>query len=333
DLISKLVKLDYHNIEELDFHKYTGNLVFLVNNIDKIEKTIKKLAQQLAEKNRWHLAQVQHHYAHAAALMAEHNVDDIVCICCDGYGYGEDGGAWGGEILFCRQEEFGFKRLSHLEEQPLVGGDLATRFPMRVAAGILHGKTEAKEWLLENSKHLPHGRKEAETILNQLEKGIGLFKTTSCGRILDAAAAILGVCYERTYEGEPAMKLESTALQGKRVLKQKPKIKNNIIDTTEILIEAFEKRNKHSVADLAYSIHIYLAEGLAELAVDHASANNVKTLGFSGGAACNQILTTAIRRKVEAAGLRFLVHKAIPPGDGGVSFGQAVAVGFSSIEP
>ncbi|MBS7632488.1 carbamoyltransferase HypF [Candidatus Bathyarchaeota archaeon] len=332
---------DVENVETRSFlENATSHLIHLTNS--KIESVAcdlhpkfitTKLAQQLAEKNRWHLVQVQHHHAHAAALMAEHNVDDIVCVCCDGYGYGADGEAWGGEILFCRQEEFSFKRLSRLEEQPLVGGDLATRFPIRIAAGALYGKTEVKEWLLENSKHLPHGRKEAETILNQLEKETGLFKTTSCGRILDATAAILGVCYERTYEGEPAMKLESIALQGKRVLKQKPKIKNDILDTTEILAEVFEKRNKHSAADLACSIHIYLAEGLAELAVAHASVNNVKTIGFSGGAACNQILTSAMRRKVEAAGMHFLVHKTIPPGDGGVSFGQAVAVGFSNLEP
>ena len=83
------------------------------------------------------------------------------------------------------------------------------------------------------------------------------------------------------------------------------------------------------IGDLAYSAHVYLARGLASLAVEKALALGVKTVGFSGGAACNQILTKIISEAVEAAGLQFLVHENVPAGDGGVSFGQAVVGGFS----
>jgi hydrogenase maturation protein HypF len=81
-------------------------------------------------------------------------------------------------------------------------------------------------------------------------------------------------------------------------------------------------------ADLAYSAHAYLAKGLASLAVEKALEHGVKIVGFSGGAACNAILASLMRETVEAAGLRFLVHEAVPAGDGGVSFGQAVVGGF-----
>jgi hydrogenase maturation protein HypF len=74
-------------------------------------------------------------------------------------------------------------------------------------------------------------------------------------------------------------------------------------------------------------VHSYLSRGLAELAVEKALENQVKTIGFSGGAACNQILTSLMQRAVEAAGLKFLVHEAVPPGDGGISFGQAAVGG------
>jgi hydrogenase maturation protein HypF len=84
-----------------------------------------------------------------------------------------------------------------------------------------------------------------------------------------------------------------------------------------------------SVADLAYSAHIYLAKGLAALAIQSANAEGVKNVGFSGGAACNQILVWLMRETVEAAGLRLFVHEVVPSGDGGVSFGQAVVAGFS----
>ena len=75
----------------------------------------------MAEADGSPLIQVQHHHAHAAALMAEHNLEEAVTVVCDGYGYGTDGGAWGGEVLFCTRESAEFKRLGHLEPQPLLG--------------------------------------------------------------------------------------------------------------------------------------------------------------------------------------------------------------------
>jgi hydrogenase maturation protein HypF len=231
--------------------------------------------------------------------------------------------------LLCNQKSFSFKRLAHLEKQPLIGGDLATRHPLRTAAGILSRRIDIKDWLLQNKQHFPHGEKEIEVILNQLGKSHDLVETTSCGRVLDAVAAILDTCYERTYEGEPAMKLESVALEGKDVLKLEPVIRNDVLETTQLLHEIFEKRKKHSKADLAYSVHVYIAKGLAELAIRKSLENDIKAVGFSGGVACNKILASIIRKTVEASDLQFLVHEVVPPGDGGVSFGQTVAVGFS----
>jgi hydrogenase maturation protein HypF len=197
-----------------------------------------------------------------------------------------------------------------------------------MAAAILSKAFNVESWLLQNSRHLPHGETEAKLVLNQLQKRIGVTETTSCGRVLDAVAAVLGVCYERTYEGEPAMKLESAAVKGKDVLNLKPVINGNVLDTTQLLHAVFENIGKASTADLAYSAHAYLARGLATLAVEQALEHDVRTVGFSGGAASNQILTKVMRETVEVAGLRFLVHKAVPTGDGGVSFGQAVVGGF-----
>jgi hydrogenase maturation protein HypF len=327
---------DVENIETRDFlENAVKHLTHLTNS--KVEAvacdlhpkfTTTKLAHDLAEKNGWQLIQVQHHYAHIAALMAEHGAKEVIGVCCDGYGYGVDGEAWGGEILLCTQETSGFKRLAHLQKQPLIGGDLATRYPLRVAAGILHKQLNIENWLLQNQKRFPYGEKEIQMILHQLEKGNDTVKTTSCGRVLDAVAAILGVCYERTYEGEPAMKLESMAIKGKDLLKLEPKIEGNILNTTQMLLEVFENRIKNSKADLAYFAHAYLAKGLAKLAIEKALENDVKTLGFSGGTASNEILSLTIRKTVEAAGLKFLVHETIPPGDGGLSLGQAFAAGF-----
>jgi hydrogenase maturation protein HypF len=146
--------------------------------------------------------------------------------------------------------------------------------------------------------------------------------------VLDAVSALLGICYERTYEGEPSMKLESAAVQGKDVLNLKPVIEGDTLNTTEILEEIFENTGKYSGKDLAYSAHAYMAKGLAELAMKKADENDMRIIGFSGGVACNEILTKTMREQVEDAGLIFLVHEAIPSGDGGLSFGQAAASGF-----
>jgi hydrogenase maturation protein HypF len=329
---------DVENIETRDFlENATRHLIRLTNS--KVEAvtcdlhpkfTTTKLAQELAKENSWQLIQVQHHYAHVAALMAEHNLSEIVGICCDGYGYGVDGGAWGGEIITATRENSDFKRVAHLQKQPLIGGDLATRYPLRMAAGMLYKKVNVEDWLLQNKQHFPHGESEIQVILKQLEKGSNIIETTSCGRVLDAVAAVLEICYERTYEGEPAMKLESAAIKGSDALKLKPVIKGDVLDTTQMLYEIFVNREKHSKADLAYSAHAYLAKGLAELAIEKALENGVKIIGFSGGVACNQILSFTMRETVEKAGLRFVVHEAVPPGDGGLSFGQAVVGGFSS---
>jgi hydrogenase maturation protein HypF len=330
---------DVENIETRDFlEKATNHLIRLTNSkIDTIVCDLHpkfittQLAKDLSAKNDWNFEQVQHHHSHVAALMMEHSINEIVGIVCDGYGYGIDGEAWGGEILFSSRESAKFERVGHLEKQPLLGGDLSTRYPIRIAAGILNKEIDISSWLLNNSKYLLHGETEAKLVIDQLNKKFNILETTSCGRILDAISAILGICLKRGYEGEPAMTLESSATKGKNVLNQKPLIKNNTLLTTELLLQIFNQKQNYSQSNLAYSAHKYIAEGLAELAIEKAIEKGVKCIGFSGGVACNKIFSDNIRRKVEAEGLKFILHKQIPPGDGGISFGQTIADGFFKV--
>jgi hydrogenase maturation protein HypF len=322
---------DVENVETLEFLRNTiSHLIQLTNSKTeliacdvhpKFSTTI--LAQTLGTKLNCPVIPVQHHHAHIAALMAEHGVNEMVGIACDGFGYGTDGKAWGGEILQCDSQ--GFARLAYLQEQPMLGGDLATRYPIRMVAGILHEVTNIDDWLFENSAVLPHGRAEAEIILDQLKKGNVQTTTTSCGRILDAIAVLLNVCSERTYEGEPAMKLESAAIKGRDVLKLEPRFEGNTLNTTWLVKEVFEQRNKHSPNDLACSAQLYLARGVARLATQEARRLGIENVGFSGGVAYNQHITSAIRRSIEENKLRFFVHEKLPAGDGCISLGQAYA--------
>jgi len=279
-----------------------------------------RFADEFAEESRMRVVPVQHHYAHVAGLMAEHNVDEMVGICCDGYGYGDDGSAWGGEIIFA--DHNGHKRVGHLEPQAMIGGDLATKYPLRMVAGMLKEEPEVADWLLERREQFRHGEEEVNTLLKQLHSVHAT--TTSCGRMLDAVSAILGLCYERTYEGEPAMKLESAALGGKDVLKLEPVLKADVIGTTSMVREVFANIRRLRVQDLACSAQSYVARSLGQSAITVANELGLKTVGFTGGVACNEAITHILREALEREGFRFLVHKSVPPGDGGLSFGQAV---------
>ncbi len=326
---------DVENIETLKFLKEaTKHLLKLTNSkIDIIACDLHpkfvttKMANALGNELQCPVIPIQHHHAHLAALMGEHDINEMIAIVCDGFGYGLDGTAWGGEILYGNHDEF--QRLGHLQEQPMVGGDLATLYPLRMAAGILYNSANIEEWISSNSHRFPYGKKEVEILIKQLERG-ATPKTTSCGRILDAFSAILGICHARTYEGEPAMKLESAAIGGKDVLNLQPKLDGNTINTTSIVEEVFRQKGKHSIADLAYSAQSYIARSLAQLAVEKAEQLNIKAIGFSGGVAYNEQITLTIKRVVEESGLTFVVHRMVPSGDGGTSFGQTIAASFQA---
>lgn len=279
-----------------------------------------KMATEFGKEHDIPVVGVQHHHAHIAGLMGEHGVDEMVGIAVDGVGYGGDGTIWGGEILHCSMSDF--IRVGHLEEQPMIGGDLATNYPMRMAAGILWGREGLEEFLYENERAFPHGRDEISIVLKQAKQGI---KTTSCGRILDAVAALLGICTARTYEGEPAMRLESHAVGGKSY-GIKPEIEwgaEAVLSTSVFMDYIWDNRGKNS-KNLAFSAEEYLARGLAEIAVEYARREHVGCIGVSGGCAYNEHIVRAMRKEVEAAGLKFFINEKIPAGDGGISFGQAI---------
>lgn len=321
---------DLENVESYQFFREaTSHMLRLVNAKPEyiacdLHPTMNttRLAYRMGGELGCEVIQVQHHHAHIASLMAEHGVDEIVGIACDGVGYGADGNIWGGEVLQCFPA--GYKRLAHLKEQPMVGGDLATYYPLRMVAGILHGVCEVEEYLYSQVDRLPGGKRDVESLFSQLESCRAI-KTTSTGRILDAVAAVLGACSERTYEGEPALKLEALAVRGRDVLRLDPRVEGGSLDTTYLLQEIFDSRDRYRPADLAHSAQSYIARGLANLACDASEKSGIKTVGFSGGVAHNEHIALSMRKIIEERGLRFLVNTRVPAGDGGISIGQVYA--------
>ena len=285
---------------------------------------------------RGNTLQVQHHHAHMLALMADNFLaqdSKMLGIALDGVGYGTDGTVWGGE--FFESSYFGYERLGHLLSQPMPGGDLASKEPSRMVLGILFKRLERAE-LEKLPLSFSQGTQEFSSVMKQLEKGVNVFQSSSTGRVLDAAAAMLGICGIRTYEGEPAMKLESVAKKSTHmvdlpiVFMKEGKSGLPVLDTTELLLGVYELIGNYSYADLAFGVEENLAKGISELAVSLASKRGLEMIGLSGGVAYNDHITSCIARNIKEAGFEFLTHSQVPCGDGCISFGQALAASMKT---
>jgi len=213
-----------------------------------------------------------------------------------------------------------------------VGGDITTRYPVRMVMSMLYEHLEPEKLLnLMKDNYLPyfkHGEKEINLILRQLEKGFNISETTSTGRVLDAISTILHICGERTYEGECAMKLESVAYRGIEKFEIPIKIRNyrgmDVLDTSSLILSVLEKLNAgEKVNDIALAAQKTVSNGLAELAIRTADKTGVDIIGGSGGVFYNEAISMDIKNRVELAGYSFIQHKNSCAGDGSVSMGQA----------
>ncbi len=267
-------------------------------------------ARELAEKYNAKLIQVQHQKAHVASVAAEHNLTDYVGIAVDGLGYGDDGNIWGGEVFDVKNGS-DFSRIGHLEEQPQLGGDSATLHPKKMLFGILSKLLDENELV----KLGLFNKQESRLYLKVLENNFNVPITTSSGRILDAVSALLGFCDRRTYDGRPAMILESVAT---KPYDFEPVISNKngkSVLLTTILFEFLLNNIHKDKGRLAATAQMYLAKGFFKMAKQ--KAGNEVPIVLSGGVAYNKMISEFMIKN------NVLVNKKIPCGDGGVCFGQA----------
>lgn len=276
-----------------------------------------RLAARYAAQRGVPLVQVQHHHAHAAAVAAEHGLSGpLLAVTLDGIGFGSDGQWWGGEIL--RVDGGHFQRLAHLLPVALPGGDCATREPWRIAAGVLHRLGRAREIELR----WPQGN----ALNEQLARNLHVTYTSSAGRLFDAAAALLGVCAVASYEAEAAMRLETLAARhgpmppALALVHQTRQETMDVLDFHPLLDVLADETDAARGAAL---FHATFAGALARCLVQHAQETGITQVIFAGGCFLNRILTTALQRRCEARGLRVYQARALPPGDEGVSLGQA----------
>jgi hydrogenase maturation protein HypF len=268
--------------------------------------TNRKLGKKLAIATKAKLVEVQHHWAHAAALMLESGQDELVALTLDGTGYGSDGQAWGGEVL--RADLDSFERIAHLQSIPLLGGEMAIRDPRRLVFALDELGGRPGEYFSD---------KEA-AVLRKIMGSSPL--TTSFGRILDALSCHYGVCRQRTYDGEPAMKLEPVLERGRRLTGLTAERKNGIVQTVPLFQQL--RGMKGSREDLALTYVAALLESLVEAAAEEAERKGLKAVGLTGGVSYNGTISSLVQDMVEARGLKFICPDRLPNGDGGISSGQ-----------
>lgn len=276
-----------------------------------------------AEESGLKLIRVQHHYAHILSCMAENDhTDEVIGISLDGTGYGTDGTIWGGEILKCSLD--GFERKGHIRPFLHTGGDIASREGYRIAISMLIDifGDEAED----KCNELGLIRQGAfRTYKTMHDKKINTAVSTSCGRLFDAASAILGIRYEQSFEGEAATALEFKAMEyeGDKVFECMDLTDGDVIATDRIIRYLAEEMLKGiDTRKLAYAFHYMLAKGVARMAV--AKSDGIKTAALSGGCYQNKLLTRLTEKELMENGFNVLLHSMVPPNDGGIALGQAL---------
>ncbi len=285
------------------------------------------LSTRWAQDRGLPLTLVQHHHAHAAAVMAEHGLEGpVLALGLDGVGLGEDGTSWGGELLLARLDSY--ERLGRLRPFSLPGGDHAVRQPWRTGLSLLIETLGPEKTAQLNLPLVHQYADKLPLVAGMIQRNINAPRTSSLGRLFDGVSAICGVCYEAHYEGQAAIEFEQ-AMGGKPSTE-------HIFFTEEcdglveldwrpmvasLLAEAILNAG---LAETAGSMHKGLVAALAQWAIQAAEKAGVEDVVLGGGCLNNRYILTELPPLLEARRLRVYTPAAIPAGDGGLSLGQAV---------
>lgn len=299
-------------------------------------------AREQAREHNLPLIEVQHHHAHIASVMAEAIVTGqlapearVLGIAFDGTGAGTDGTIWGGEFLVAGLADF--ERAAHLRTWALPGGVASVRDARRNAFALL-----SELGLLEH----PGAARLLDSLDEQtrrvtatmIERGINSPRTSSMGRLFDAAAAILGICDKATYEGEPAIELEAAAwralssesacltgnIAGFSVTESSRPDAHHVLNSRSLIETLLEGIRAGAAAyRLALDFHIAIARSSARIAREICARESIDTVALSGGVFMNRLLLQLLTHELKDAGLAVLVPHSVPVNDGCIAYGQA----------
>jgi hydrogenase maturation protein HypF len=279
-------------------------------------------AEQAAARGVPHLT-VQHHHAHLSSLLAEHGLDGdrpVLGMVFDGTGYGTDGTIWGGELLLGGYDEV--RRVGHLRPVQLPGGDAAIGYPWRTALAHLDAAgIDAAGSPPERAA--PPG--QTALLQQMLHSGSHCTPTTSVGRLFDAVASLLDVRHTVDYEAQAAIELEALARPAPpwpvEVGWEADRV---VIDPAGWLRLAVSATD---AAQASYAFHAGVAGAVVEAARLVRQRHDVAAVGLTGGVFGNVLLTEMAAKSLTAAGFEVLLHRVVPPNDGGLALGQVCVAG------
>ena len=313
----------------------------------------------VAEETGLPLIRIQHHYAHIVSCMAENDWSDpVIGVSFDGTGYGTDETIWGGEIMTA--DLSGFERKASIRPFLQLGGDASSREGWRIAASMIYAVTGQRDRTIELLRQLDLcDEKTARFQIMMADKGINSILSTSAGRLFDGVSALLGIRKSSTFEGEAATALqfraeayaasvgqessaascgqESSVASGGQEFEifedfgedlplldlTGERIVLNTDGLWKVLLEA--RLAGENPDKLAYYFHRTLARQICAACFRVSEDTGLRTAALSGGVFQNRLLLDLVQSELEEAGFKVLIHSLLPPNDGGIALGQAVA--------
>lgn len=288
------------------------------------------------------LTEVQHHHAHIASVLGEHGLEGpAIGFAFDGTGFGADGAIWGGEVLLANQVDY--ERFANFSYVPMPGGAAAVKNPLRMAYGML--------WAFDLLDH-PGAKATLDALGDKagvceqmIERGLNTPHTSSVGRLFDAVSALLGLCTQPTYEGEPAIMLDAAREEGAdkdpayaiAITKNAATETSTAHDTSVVLLDA-EPLVRAVLDDLVAGVpagvisqrfHDAIVDAIVQVAELVRAMYDISLVALSGGCFMNRYLVEEATARLGEAGFTVALNASLPPNDGCVSYGQAVIASAS----
>ncbi len=262
------------------------------------------------------LIQVQHHYAHALACMAEYSLnEDVLAFCFDGTGYGDDGKIWGGEVFVANTQNY--ERVYHFKELSLLGGEKAIKEPRRVGLSLLCEYFSLDEILQMDCKIVNfYTTDELKMFHKMFQRQINTPKTSSLGRLFDGIYALSGYMQNLSYDGESGLILECISKKSLSNACYTYKLQDGVIEYKEMICQILKERDKNKIAKKFIST-------ISKIIVEISKQYPKLPIVLSGGVFQNKTLVMQVTKELKKIDTKYYIQNETPLNDGGISLGQA----------
>lgn len=301
-----------------------------------------RIGREVSATQGAQLIEVQHHHAHVAAVLAEHghgpDVPSVLGIVLDGLGHGTDRTIWGGEFLLANYRDF--RRLAHLAPIPLAGGDKANQQPWRntfahLMTSIGPDPLAQIEGQYGELPILARLRGKPVDVLEQMiSGGLNAPLASSAGRLFDAVAGALGICFDQIdIEGQAAMRLQALAEEAPDEVRDYNVEPGPVIGWKSLwrgILSDIRSGEPHS--SVAARFHNSLIKVIVKQALRLSNEHGTSTIVLAGGVFQNALLLSGVMEGLVAHGRKVLVSRKYPSNDGGISLGQAAIAAAQTLE-